>query len=219
MRAEVSTYLEEAAGDPTVRGLVFTGAGDAFSSGQDFNEVPEWAPETPWVAEIKELYRQIIDFPKPTVAAVNGVAAGSGMQLALLCDYRVAVRHARLGQTEIKWGLASIVGTWLLAQVVGAQRARAMALTGELVDASRALSDGLIDEIVADDEIMTAAVARAEQMASYEPETFIVTKKWAARQFMTPLWDVYDQASTVHAEVFEQGASHRGAEKFLGRHV
>jgi enoyl-CoA hydratase len=219
MRADLLTMLQDAAKDSAVTSVVITGAGDAFCAGQDFHEITEWTASTPWVSEIGKLYRTILEFPKPVVAAVNGVAAGSGMQLALLCDYRVAAARARLGQTEVKWGLASITGTWLLAQVVGPQRARALALTGQLLDSAQARAEGLVDEVVADDEALTGALKVASQMSSYEPEAFRISKRWISDRFMSPFWEAFEEAEAAHGAAFAGGASHRGAASFLGRHA
>lgn len=215
MRSELERILEEASIDDSVKAVVLTGAGDAFCAGQDLNEVTTWTPQTPWVAEIKATYRRIIEFPKPVIAAVNGVGAGSGMQLALLCDYRVAAPYVRLGQTELRQGLATIVGTWLLSQVVGPQRARALALSGELLDVNRCLAEGLVDEIAESGTVLDRAIAQASMMASFEGQAFATSKLWAARHFFAGLWTVYDEAASAHAEVFEQGDSHRGVEAFL----
>ncbi|MFE3281308.1 enoyl-CoA hydratase/isomerase family protein [Nocardia sp. NPDC059239] len=219
MRADLLAALRDAAQDSAVRAVVITGAGEAFCSGQDLNEIATWTASTPWIGEIEELYRFILEFPKPTIAAVNGVAAGSGMQLALLCDYRVAAKRAKLGQTEVKWGLASITGTWLLAQVVGPQRARALALTGQLLEASQALTEGLVDEVVADDKVLAAALGLAGQMASYEPEAFRISKRWMSDRFMPQFWEVFREARAAHREAFERGSAHRGVAGFLGRHA
>src|SRR5882757_1095587 len=124
MRADIAKRLREIDGDAKLEGAVLTGDGDAFCAGQDFNESRQWNDAVPWVEEFEDFARAILGFRKPLVAAVNGVAAGGGFQMALLCDDRIGHAGARMGQTEVRWGLASVTGSWLLQRAVGDLRAR-----------------------------------------------------------------------------------------------
>ncbi|WP_219469970.1 enoyl-CoA hydratase/isomerase family protein [Nonomuraea rhizosphaerae] len=218
MRADLSAALADAAADPSVSGVVFTGDDGAFCAGQDFNEVVTWGSDTEWISEIHELYRQVLTLPKPVVAAVNGVAAGSGLQFALLCDYRVASREARMGQTEVRWGLASVTGTWLLEEVVGPLRARTLALSAELLPAGRLLAEGIVDAVEAPDQVLRAALAQAELLASYPSATFAATKGWCYERLRPRLDQAFRDAHTLHHDAFEAGVSREGAERFLARH-
>src|SRR5690606_13575213 len=98
------------------RGIVFTGAGDrAFCAGQDLAETAEFDPDgvEAWLANFRAMYEAVLHVDKPVVAAVNGVAAGSGYQFTLLCDVRVAHPGVRMGQPEVKSGIPSITGMYL----------------------------------------------------------------------------------------------------------
>ncbi len=159
----------------------------------------------------------MLTFRKPTVAAVNGVAAGSGMQFALLCDYRVGAEKARMGQTEVRWGLASITGTWLLSELLGPVRARALALSAQLVEGADLLRVGLVDELVADDEVVERAVAVATEMASHPASAFATTKEWCQRDMLVRLERAFADAHELHSAVFREGVSQAGAERFLDR--
>lgn len=217
MRDDLETRLEEAAADDRVRAVVVTGDGDAFCAGQDFHEVTTWDADTPWVEEIERFYRAILTFPKPTVAAVNGVAAGSGMQFALLCDYRVGAVDARMGQTEVRWGLASITGTWLLRELLGPVRARALALSARLVVGEDLLRLGLLDEQVATANVLARAVAVAEEMAAHPAAAFATTKEWCQRDVLEGLARAFADARELHGSVFREGVSQAGAQRFLDR--
>lgn len=217
MRDELEEHFARAAADERVGAVVVTGEGDAFCSGQDFNEVPTWDGDTPWVAEIERFYRAALTFPKPIVAAVNGVAAGSGLQFALLCDYRVGAVDARMGQTEVRWGLASITGTWLLRELLGPVRARALALTARLVEGEELLRLGLLDEQVPTLQVVRRAVAVAGQMAAHPRAAFVTTKEWCQRDVLVGLERVFSDARELHASVFQAGVSQEGARRFLDR--
>ncbi len=217
MRDALQQQLVDAAEDADVGAVVITGEGDAFCAGQDFNEVATWDAETPWIAEIADLYRSVLTFPKPTVAAVNGVAAGSGMQFALLCDYRVGALDARMGQTEVRWGLASITGTWLLGELLGPVRARALALSARIVEGPDLLRLGLVDEQVSADEVLERASVVAREMASYPASAFATTKAWCQRDVLVRLERAFTDAHEVHGAVFREGVSQAGAQRFLDR--
>ncbi|MEV5409050.1 enoyl-CoA hydratase/isomerase family protein [Thermopolyspora sp. NPDC052614] len=218
MRADLAAALTDAAADPDVSAVVITGDGSAFCAGQDFNEVVTWGSDTEWISEIHDLYRRVLTSPKPSVAAVNGVAAGSGLQFALLCDYRVASRDARMGQTEVRWGMASVTGTWLLEEVVGPLRARTLALSAELLPADRLLAEGIVDAVAEPDRVLDAALAQASLLASYPAASFAATKQWCYERLRPRLDQAFADAHVLHHEVFAAGVSRAGAERFLARH-
>lgn len=217
MRDELEGHIAHAATDDRVGAVVVTGDDDAFCSGQDFHEVATWDGDTPWVAEIERFYRAVLTFPKPIVAAVNGVAAGSGMQFALLCDYRVGAVDARMGQTEVRWGLASITGTWLLRELIGPIRARALALSARLVEGEELLRLGLLDEQVPTPEVVRRAAIVAAEMAVHPGSAFATTKEWCQREALVGLERVFADARALHASVFQEGVSQEGARRFLDR--
>jgi enoyl-CoA hydratase len=154
MRADIGRILAEIQGDPRSAAAVVTGAGEAFCSGQDLNEAREWDKTTPWVEEFESFARAILSFRKPLVAAVNGVAAGGGFQMALLCDSRIGHSEVSMGQPEVKRDLASITGTWLLRRSIGDLRAREIVLTGRLMDADELVRLGILDAIVHREKVL-----------------------------------------------------------------
>ena len=169
MRQELMEALDRVAeGDARV--LVLTGEGRGFCAGQDLDEAAA-SPGTdlgaPLDREYNPLIRRLAGFPKPTLAAVNGVAAGAGMNLALACDLVIAARSARFSQAFVRIGLVpDCGGTYWLPRLVGPQRAMALALTGDMLDAETAERWGLIWRAVDDAALAETAESLARRLAA-----------------------------------------------------
>jgi enoyl-CoA hydratase len=160
--AELNDIFKDALDDPTVRGVIFTGAGDkAFAAGADISEM---ANDTPATAEEKtrrgqRLTQLIENLGKPIIAAVNGFALGGGCELAMACTIRLAVESAKFGQPEVTIGIIpGYGGTQRLPRLVGKGRALQLILTGEMISAEEAHRIGLVNEIVPSADL----IARAE---------------------------------------------------------
>jgi 2-(1,2-epoxy-1,2-dihydrophenyl)acetyl-CoA isomerase len=184
MAAELRRALDEAGADDAVRAVVITGAGRAFSAGQDLAEaVPPGAAELPDVGEIvrdsyNPIVRAIRDLPKPVIAAVNGVAAGAGANIALACDLVIAAEGASFIQAFSKIGLIpDSGGTFLLPRLVGRARATALMMLGEKVTAERALAWGMIHDVVPDATLLDVAHSLAARMAAMPTRSFALTKR------------------------------------------
>lgn len=217
MRGRIIESLARIDKDPALAGAILTGAGEAFCAGQDFNESMTWTRDTPWIEEFEELYRGFLAFGKPLVAAVNGVAAGGGFQAALLCDYRVAHDHVRMGQTEVRWGLASVTGTWLLQRSIGLSRARELALSGRLLAGPELLDLGLIDTIVPRSDVVQAALAACRNLATSPADSIARTKRWLYESVSDELSVVFEAARRLHQEGFTSGISQAAAADFIAR--
>jgi enoyl-CoA hydratase/carnithine racemase len=215
MRAAIGRMLATIDGDAALAGAVITGAGEAFCAGQDFNESRRWGPDVPWVEEFEDFFRAILSFSKPLVAAVNGVAAGGGFQMALVCDRRVGHAQTRMGQTEVRWGLASVTGTWLLQRSVGDIRARELALSGRVMEAEELQRIGLLDRLVPREEVLAAAVARWRQLAESPRDGFVRTKRWIYENLSQEIARVCKEAAELHRLGFASGVSQEGAVRFL----
>jgi enoyl-CoA hydratase len=172
VRRELVDALDALAADPDVRVVILTGAGDrAFVAGADIGEFAERSPlEQRAAMEGRRVFEVLADYPKPTIAALNGYALGGGCELALACDLRIAARSARLGQPEVALGLLpGGGGTQRLPRLVGLGRAMRMILTGDLLDAEEAARIGLVDEVVDDDALAERARAVAARIAAHSP--------------------------------------------------
>ncbi len=164
--------LADAEVDENCRALLLTGSGRGFCAGQDLTDRLSKADETPILGSALESYynplvRRLRALPFPVVAAVNGVAAGAGCNVALACDIVLAAHGANFIQSFAKIGLVpDSGGTWILPRLVGPARARALALTAEPLPAQRAESWGLIWKALPDDELMDEAHRLCAQFAT-----------------------------------------------------
>jgi enoyl-CoA hydratase len=184
LAAEIRDGLAAARSDAALRCVVITGVGNSFCSGADLGGLIEQGGGS--VLTRRELlgayYRTFLDvrdFPLPTIAAVNGPAIGAGLNLALCCDLRLASPSARFGATFVRIGIHPGGGaTYLLSRLVGPARAAEMVLTGEVVEAGRAVEMGLANRLVAsDDELADAASALAVVIAGNAPAAVRASKR------------------------------------------
>ena len=162
--------------------LIVTGAGKAFSSGMDLDNLKALIGRSP-EDNLKDsetmvrLFRALYEFPKVTIAAVNGAAIAGGTGLAFLCDFALAVPESKFGYTEVRIGFVpAIVSTFLLRQV-GEKEARDLLLTGRIFGADEAARMGLVNEIVAPENLTTRARALAALLMENSPASLRATKK------------------------------------------
>lgn len=162
--------------------LIVTGAGQAFSSGMDLDNLKSLLGRSPEQnlqdsETMVRLFRSLYEFPKVTIAAVNGAAIAGGTGLALLCDFTLAVPQAKFGYTEVRIGFVpAIVSTFLLRQV-GEKQARDLLLTGRIFEAEEAARMGLISEIVSPENLMTRARQLAARLMENSPASLRATKQ------------------------------------------
>src|SRR4030042_517657 len=128
-------------------------------------------------AEWRVVYGLLIGLSKPLVAALNGVAAGSGFQVALLTDVRVGHPGVKMGQPEINSGIASITGPWIMKEMLGLSRTIELALTGRMMDAEECYRIGLIHKLVPQEELLREALDMARLLASKPPVAMRLTKQ------------------------------------------
>jgi len=179
--AELLSALNQVAASAS-RVLVITGAGPAFCSGMDLDDLKALIGRSPEQnlkdsETVAQLFRTIYEFPKPTIAAVNGAAVAGGAGLATLCDFTLAVPEAKFGYTEVRIGfIPAVVSTFLLRQI-GEKHAREILLTGKLIGADEALRIGLINEIVPAANLTARATELAEQLTANSPASLLATKR------------------------------------------
>jgi enoyl-CoA hydratase len=169
---ELGEAIDEMQSRDDVGGIVLTGGGRAFVAGADISELANIsALEGKRLARRgQEIFRRFETSPKPTVAAVNGFALGGGCELAMACQIRIASEAAKFGQPEVKLGLIpGYGGTQRLPRLVGRGRALQLLLTGEMIDAQEAYRIGLVNRVVAGDQLLPAARAMIQQMLINAP--------------------------------------------------
>ncbi|MDQ3871869.1 MAG: enoyl-CoA hydratase-related protein [Chloroflexota bacterium] len=189
MKDELYAVLKEAARDKSVRALVLTGSGRAFSAGQDLRE--RQAPgEADLATELRERYNPLVlamrQMEKPIIGAINGVAAGAGCSVALACDIRLASEAASFIEVFGRVGLVPDTGSsWLLPRLVGYARAAEMVFTAEPVDARTAEAIGLVNRVVPAERLMPAAQELARRLADAAPLALALAKRALNRALET----------------------------------
>jgi methylglutaconyl-CoA hydratase len=204
----------------SARILILTGAGKAFCSGLDLDDLKALIGRTP-AQNLKDsrtmvsLFRSLYEFPKPTIAAVNGAAIAGGTGLALLCDFTLAVPEAKFGYTEVRIGFVpAIVSTFLLRQV-GEKIARDLLLTGRIFDAAEALKMGLINEIVPAEKLLDRARELAALLAENSPLSLLHTKRLLTDHARAQLDTQMETAIRENAGIRESADFREGITSFL----
>jgi methylglutaconyl-CoA hydratase len=202
--------------------LILTGAGKAFSSGMDLENLKAFIGRSPEQnfqdsATMVRLFRTLYEFPKVTIAAVNGAAIAGGTGLALLCDFTLAVPEAKFGYTEVRIGFVpAIVSTFLLRQV-GEKQARDLLLTGRIIGAEEASRMGLVNEIVPSETLLPRARELAAQLMENSPASLRATKQLLSNHARAQLDAQIEAAVRENAAIRDTGDFREGIMSFLER--
>jgi methylglutaconyl-CoA hydratase len=214
----LSALKEVEASDALV--LILTGGGKAFSSGMDLENLKALIGRSP-EQNLKDsetmvrLFRSLYEFPKVTIAAVNGAAIAGGTGLALLCDFTLAVPEAKFGYTEVRIGFVpAIVSTFLLRQV-GEKHARDLLLTGRIIGAEEAVRMGLVNEIVAPEKLIQRARELAAQLMENSPSSLRATKQLLTDHARAELDAQIDAAVRENAAIRTTADFREGISSFL----
>jgi E-phenylitaconyl-CoA hydratase len=192
MYASISDCLRRVDDQDEIWAAVITGAGDkAFSAGADLVGVHGSTDEArvAWSATRPIRFDLGLEVQKPLIAAVNGYCLAGGLELALVCDIRVASESAQFGCPEVKWNLLHGYGAQRLADIVGFSNALYLLLTGQFIDATEAHRVGLVQEVVPADRVRARAVELAETICGNAPMAVRMTKELASRSRDLPLAD------------------------------
>lgn len=220
MRAEVRAALAPVNGDPAIRAAVVTGAGGkAFCAGNDLAELVrlDAAGADAWVEDLRRCHEAVRNLDKPCVAAIDGVAAGAGLQIALLCDLRIGEPGTRIGQPEINVGLASVIGVQLMALAIGHARTQDLALSGRLAGADEALRIGLLDRVVAADSLAAEAEAAARLLADRPPNAFRLAKQRLREMTQESFDSAFAAARRLQRSAYESGEPQAVMARFFER--
>lgn len=178
LRFELSKAIDALSADPAVRVIILTGAGRAFSAGLDLKELGSGEGHIGGVLDGGNVVGAMARFPGPIIGAINGAAITGGFEVALACDVLIASTTARFADTHVRvgvmpgWGLSQ-----KLSRAIGISRAKELSLTGNFLSAEQAAQWGLVNRVVAPDELLPAARALAQDMLSAIPENLIAYKK------------------------------------------
>jgi enoyl-CoA hydratase len=170
--------LDELAQREDLRALVLSGAGGkAFAGGADIAELRERTHREAFLTVNATLFQKLEDFPRPTLAAIEGYALGGGLELALACDLRVASKTAKVGLPEVTLGIYPAAGgTWRLPRLIGLGRAKEWVFTGRIVEAEEAYALGVFERLCAEGEALSTALDLAKLIAQNAPLAVQVAK-------------------------------------------
>lgn len=210
--AALVAALDDAEASSEIRAVVITGAGPGFSAGLDLDHLTTLEPEAAvaYMGRAFQLFQRVYTLRQPVIAAVNGPAMAGGFDLAAFCDIRLCSTEARFAQTEILLGLTQII--YPVYEIIGLGRAKELALTGRPISAEEAYRIGLVSGVHDPSELLTHAVALADELAARPAEALFETKRLSrelvepeADRAMTRMLDVISSRlrSTEHRDALE----------------
>ncbi len=203
-----SQSLKQIRNDPSIRALIITGAGRAFSSGGNLSmlESKIKKSQTANKAELKRFYRtflEVRDLDIPVIAAINGPAVGAGFCLALACDFRFAAESSKMGANFARLGLApGMGGTYLITRLVGPLRAAEILMTAHVFDARTAEKFGLVNGVSADAGLMPLVINTAKLLASNAPLSMAMIKRGIQKAQHASLEQMFNYDSAAQAKCF-----------------
>ncbi len=217
-RADIGAALDELRTDESIRVVVITGAGEkAFIAGADIAEFAgRTAHQQRAVMQQMRVFSQMEEFPKPVIAAINGFCLGGGCELALACDLRIASNKAKLGQPEINLGIIpGGGGTQRLTRLVGEGKSMELILTGKIIGADEALAIGLVNEVVAPEDLMARAHEVANGIAEKSPIALQAAKDAVKTAARANLREGLDREIDLFALCFASEDKEEGVNAFL----
>jgi len=220
LRSTLTQQLYALDTDPEVQAIILTGSGErAFCGGQDLYESStiNTASLTDWLNRQHAMYQAVRDATKPLIAALNGTAVGAGFQIALMCDLRVAHASLRMGQPEVKAGLASIVGSYLMSLQIGHSLNQQLSLTGELITSERAHTLGLVNDLVAPDQVLPRALERARALAALPRAALRATKQRFRERTQAGFEEACCAGIRYQLECYATGEPQQAMHRFLSR--
>lgn len=211
MCTQLIEALDRADFDDEIRCVILTGAGKSFHAGGDIKAMRERSGmfaggpaelRARYIRGIQAVPRRIAEFGKPLIAAINGAAIGAGLDLACMCDIRIARAGAQLGSTFVKVGLVpGDGGAYFLTRVVGFARALELVLTGRVITAEQALAIGLVHEVVPAEQLLAVAHERAQAIAQHPPMAVQLTKRAAYRSYHADMATALELAASYQGIV------------------
>ncbi len=221
---EIVAAASAASTDPSVRAIILTGAGPVFSSGGNVKDMARFAQPGLDANAIRNEYRHGIQrIPKamwaldvPIIAAVNGPAMGAGLDLACMCDIRIASDNATFAESFVRVGIVpGDGGAWLLPRAVGAAKAAEMAFTGDPISAAEALACGLVSKVVAADTLLVEAQALAGRIARNPAGVLRMTKRLLREGVHNTLESVLETSAAYQSLAHLSADHHEAVRAFI----
>lgn len=218
MREAIIRTMRELNHDERVRAIVLTGAGErAFSSGQDLVEAANFKTEEVegWMRHQAAMFQSIRDLDKPLVVAFNGTAAGTGFQMGLLADIRVGYPDMSIGQPEVRVGLASILGSYLMTLYLSLSDNLEMSLLGKLINGTRAKELGLLNYLVDKNEVLPKAFDVAQEFSELPANALRLTKERFRKLTQAAFDDACEAVVRYHTQEYATGEPQKIMRGFL----
>jgi enoyl-CoA hydratase/carnithine racemase len=219
--SELGSVLDEISSDASLGALIITGGkGKIFVAGADVKELADMdrSKGTQTASFVQEVLSRIRLFSKPVFCAINGHALGGGLELALHCDFRVAVEGARLGQPEINLGvLPGGGGTQLLPRLIGLSKARWLLLSGQTLSGQEALACGLVDRLATAESLLEVAKEMARQIAEKPPLAVQAIRKLLRLVQSPGLKEAMKEETELFGELCATEDKREGVLAFLGK--
>ena len=206
---QLAATVQSLGEDPKVRIVVLTGAGEkAFVGGAQLETLGSLEPKSAreFITLIHEACAAMRECPVPVVARINGYCLGAGLEIAACCDLRLAAAHAAFGMPEVRLGIPSVVEAAMLPRLVGTGRARWLVMTGETIDAERALAWGLIEEVFPAESFDRQCDQRIDALLAGDPEAMRAQKR------LCKLWEEAPLAESVRVSIDEFAAAYEKGE-------
>jgi 2-(1,2-epoxy-1,2-dihydrophenyl)acetyl-CoA isomerase len=211
---DLAGALWKANDDPEINAVILTGAGKAFCSGGDLKAIRERSGIGPRATPdgtranyrrgVHSIIKALADVEVATIAAINGPAIGLGLDIAILCDMRIAAMNAKMASSFVKVGIIpGDGGAWILTQAIGSTYAAELVLTGDTIDAAEAHRIGLVNKVVADESLMAEAQTFAERVAVNPPRTVRLAKRLLREAQHGRLHDVLELSAAFQALAHE----------------
>ncbi|MCD5414993.1 MAG: short-chain-enoyl-CoA hydratase [Clostridiales bacterium] len=215
---ELSILLDEIKKDKEIQVLIITGNGKAFVAGADITEMMNMTAieGQEWSLFGQKVFDKIEQLPQPVIAAVNGFALGGGCEMAMVCDIRIASEKAKFGQPEVSLGIIpGFAGTQRLPRLVGLGVAKELLYTGKMIDANEAYRIGLVNKVVAVEELLNEANALAKQILKPAPFAIKMCKKAVNTGINTDLTTASEYEATLFGLTFSSDDKKEGMEAFV----
>jgi len=215
---DINDALTEIESMEGIYALIVTGEGKAFVAGADISEMSDMNSirGSQYSKFGQDTFNRLSNFKLPVIAAVNGFALGGGCEFALACDIRIASTYARFGQPEVNLGLIpGFCGTQRLPRLIGLSNALYLLMTADMIDASEALRIGLVQKVVAPEELMSEAMALATKIASKGPIAVRKVKEVTMKGMLTDYYSACELESEEFGNLFDNQESHEGMNAFL----
>ena len=218
MRLEICEIFKKIKKEKKIKAVILTGTGKkAFCAGQDLNELKNFKPSQidSWIDEFKDVYTAVRSAEIPTISCINGAAVGSGFQLSLLTDIRIAHKDAKIGQVEINSGIVSVTGPWIIKKVLNLSTSIQLSLTGKLMNGKEALNMGVIHHLTSKNNVMKFSLKVAKELSEKPENAMRITKRRFWEVFRLGMDEAFQSAKKYHRMSFKSGEPQKKTKNFL----